>query len=81
MEEFNSIEELYKRLLPALRSKLKDFKKNNINSITEDNIWIYLSETKWKTSTNLLLSDMVSDILNSDIKKIDNYFMADEEII
>ncbi|MEG1597780.1 MAG: post-transcriptional regulator, partial [Bacilli bacterium] len=75
------IEELYKRLLPALRSKLKDFKKNNINSITEDNIWIYLSETKWKTSTNLLLSDMVSDILNSDIKKIDNYFMADEEII
>ncbi|MEG1900541.1 MAG: post-transcriptional regulator [Bacilli bacterium] len=81
MEEFNNIEELYKRLLPALRSKLKDFKKNNINSITEDNIWIYLSETKWKTSTNLLLSDMVSDILNSDIKKIDNYFMADEEII
>ena len=31
--KFNSLEELYKRLLPALRSKVKELKNNCFNYI------------------------------------------------
>ena len=32
---FTSIEELYKRVYPALKSKVKELKKNDINYIKE----------------------------------------------
>ena len=33
---FTSVEELYKRVYPALRSKVKEFKRNDINYIKEE---------------------------------------------
>lgn len=70
---FTSIEELYKRVYPALKSKVKELKKNDINYIKEEDIWNYLVELHWKKDKGLLLSDVVDDILNTENSVIDNY--------
>ena len=70
---FNSINELYNRILPALKIKQKLFEKNN-HMIGIDNIWLCLSETKWKHSINLTLYDIVNDIMTLDYKTILDYY-------
>lgn len=72
--EFNSVSELYNRLLPALRSKVTELKNNGYDYLNVNDVWNYLKDTRWQNSHNLTLSDMVSDILYSDNELIDAYF-------
>lgn len=70
--EFDNLEELKKRITPALKTKLKELKNNNYNLITTEDIWNYLIKYKWKTSKNLTLYDIINDILkinNDDIEE------------
>lgn len=71
--EFNSVEELYQRVFPALTSKVREFKRIKIDFIKEEDIWNYLIETKWKNGRGLELYNLVDDILNSDNKEIETY--------
>jgi hypothetical protein len=71
--EFKSLSELYARVLPALISKKSELKLSGINYIKEEDIWNYLKETKWVSTTNLSLSQMVSDIFNLDSYNIEKY--------
>ena len=71
--EFNNIKELYDRVYPALRSKVRELKKNKITYIKEVDIWNCLTQIKWKSTKGLLLSDIVDDILNIDNKIIEDY--------
>lgn len=71
--KFNSLEELYKRLLPALRSKVKELKNNGFNYIKEEDIWNYFKKIKWTNCKTLTLYDMVNDVLNTPNNKIDEY--------
>jgi len=64
--EFSSVEELKKRVMPALRVRRKELKRQNY-IITEDELWDYFSKNFWKRATNLSLSKMVDDILNQEI--------------
>lgn len=61
--KFNSIEELYRKLLPALTTKANDLKRNKINYLHEEDIWNYLRYTSWNKKNNLTLGEMVNDIL------------------
>lgn len=70
---FNNINELYKRVFPALKSKVKELNKNKIDYIKEVDIWNYLVESRWKSTKGLVLADIVDDILNTDNKKIEDY--------
>ena len=72
--EFNSLEELYNRLRPALNVKMSELEANGYGYLKQEDIWNYLKEKKWRNSHDLMLSDMVSDILNSDNALIDDYF-------
>ena len=72
--EFNSLAELYNRLRPALNAKMSELEANGYGYLKPEDIWNYLKEKKWKSSRDLMLSDMVSDILNSDNALIDAYF-------
>lgn len=72
--EFNSLEELYNRLRPALNVKLTDLKNNGYGYLKIEDIWNFLKEKKWRKSHDLSLNDMVSDILNCDNELIDDYF-------
>lgn len=73
MFEYKSKEELYQGLIPALNTRIKYLKKNKIDNLTKEDIWEYLSETKWKNSIDLTLADMVQDILHTDSNEILSY--------
>jgi hypothetical protein len=71
--KFNTLSELYSRLKPALYSKNLEFKRRNINYIKEEDIWNYLVNYVWINKINLDMFEMVKDIFDLDIIKIDNY--------
>lgn len=71
--EFNSKEELYERVLPALKIKVKEIKRLGNSKITCLEVWNHLIETNWKSGNNLMLLDIVNDILCLDSNKfLDN---------
>lgn len=70
---FKSLNELYIRVRPAIRSKIAEFERQNIGYIKENDIWNYLRKTNWNQKQNLELCDMISDIMALDLKEIDNY--------
>ena len=65
--EFQSIKELYERVMPALRVRKRLLLKKGIN-VSEKQIFEYLSKEKWSKGYNITLNDIVSDIINCDIK-------------
>lgn len=71
--EFESLEELYKRIKPALITKRNEMHRDGFIYIKEEDIWNYLKEIKWKNSKNLSLYEMTSDILNTENVIIDSY--------
>lgn len=77
--KFNSLEELYNRLLPAMETKVNELKLSGISFITVDDIWNYLKLYKWSKSRDLTLSECVDDILNT---KDDEYkkYMKDKMV-
>ncbi len=73
MDEFQTVEELYERLKPALHTKREEMRRAGYEYVKSEDIWNYLKESIWKKATNLSLYQMVSDILNTDDVEIDAY--------
>lgn len=69
----NSQTELYKKVLPALRTKRHELMLNGIKIVKEIDIWNYNKEYNWKNAKNLTLASMVDDILNTNDKSYENY--------
>ena len=61
---FTSLDELKSRLMPALRLRKRELRKQN-PTVTEEDIWIYFASNYWKNASNLSLAKMVNDILNA----------------
>ena len=82
--EFSSLEELYKRVRTALKSKVDELQKYGNLSISKYDLWKCLIINKWRNETGLMLSDIVDDILNISFDEINSYYMKminDEEIL
>jgi len=71
--EFNSLQELFERIKPALITKQSEMRRNGYNYIRIEDIWNFFKEVKWTKASNLDLCDMVADILNTSDVMIDNY--------
>ncbi len=71
--KFTSLQDLYNRLKPALATRVREIKRENIPYVKEEDIWNYLKTYKWNRETNLTLIDMVNDILNISSYTIDEY--------
>lgn len=71
--KFSSLKDLYNSVLPALRCRCRELKRSGYVYIHEEDIWNYLKETKWTTSSNLTLFDMVSNILDTTINELESY--------
>ena len=71
--KFNTLEELYNKLLPALETRVSELKLNGISYIKKDDIWNYLRKSKWSMSTDLTLSACVDDILNTSEEEFKKY--------
>ena len=76
--DINNSVTLYKRLTPALNTKIRELKKSNIDYIRNEDIWNFLQKYKWKNS-NPSLDMMVDDILNIDNSKLD-YYVKEKKI-
>lgn len=72
-EKFASINELYKRLMPALQAKISELKRENIIFVDELDIWNYAMENIWKYKNDLRIYELVDDILNIDGIKLEVY--------
>lgn len=70
--KFRSLNELYKRLLPALRSKKKILHQKGYTYIYEEDIW-NCCKLSWSKRSNLELYNMVDDILNTKDEVFDRY--------
>ncbi|MBE6161317.1 MAG: hypothetical protein E7158_03775 [Firmicutes bacterium] len=68
--EIKSLKDLYRLLLPALRSKKKEMHELKHLYTTEEDIWNYMKDNTWQNATNLTLSDMADDILNTENDEI-----------
>ena len=64
--EFSNILELKKRVMPALKIRVKELRKKGYNC-NEDMLWNWFGRI-WKNSRDLTLSELVDDILNREIK-------------
>ena len=64
--QFNSLEELKIRLMPALRNRKRELKRKNV-ILTEEELWNFFVNNYWKKAINLSLAKMVDDILNQDV--------------
>lgn len=71
--EFTSLAQLYRKLLPAFKVKKRLILNSRYKHITNENIWTYLTETKWKEANNLSLPEMINDIITVDLEEINKY--------
>lgn len=71
--EFTTLEQLYRRIRPALTAKVNEMKRQGYSYIKEEDVWNYLKEVKWINSKNLLLFEMVRDVLNVENSIVDDY--------
>lgn len=63
--KYNTITELYNRLLPALKTKSDDLERNSKIKLTEKEIWDYLRYNYWCNKNRITLGEMVDDILST----------------
>jgi len=68
--EFTSLQQLYKKLIPAFNVKKRLILNSKYKDITNENIWLYLTETKWRQAKNLSLPEMINDIITVDLENI-----------
>lgn len=73
--KFKTLDELYKRLKPALYSKVDELKRKGLNYIKAEDIWNYLLESEWEKCENLSISQMTSDILYAQDYLLSSYVM------
>ena len=71
--KIKNLTQLFKRVKPALNSKLREINDMKIIYIKDKDIFDFLRETKWINATNLCLAEVVDDILNVDINKLNVY--------
>jgi len=68
--EYTSQLDLYNKLLPVFKVKKRLIQYSKYKHITNENIWFYLIETKWKKAHNLTISEIVNDIITLDLEEI-----------
>ncbi len=72
---FKTIDDLYKRLKPALYSKVVELKRMGLDYIKEEDIFNYLLESSWSKKDNLSISELTNEILYLDKNLITSYVM------
>lgn len=76
MDGFSSLEELYNRVKPALKCKVKDLNRTNIYYIHESDVFNYLKNTLWVKKNNLTLGEIVNDIMTTSNAELEAYVQS-----
>ncbi len=73
MDGFSSLEELYNRVKPALKSKVMDLKRVGVNYVQETDVWNYLRTNIWCKKNGLTLGEVVNDIMTVSNNELETY--------
>lgn len=73
--DYSSEKELFNDLKGALKVKLRTIKEK-YDYISMLDIWNYLKLNKWRYDQNLTISEMVNDIIDVDIIKVDTFIKS-----
>ncbi len=73
MDGFSTQEELYERVKPTLKSRVKDLKRIGINYVQDADVWNYLKNNVWGKKSNLTLGEMVNDIMTVGNSELESY--------
>lgn len=71
--KFDTLTDLYIRILPALKSKKKELKLKGLNYIQEEDIWNFLKNFKWAEAKSLDLGTIVNDIFDINENQLNEY--------
>lgn len=66
--KYRTQNELYMKVLPALKTKKNEMIREGIRLVKEIDLWEYNKEYNWKRAGGLTLASIVNDILNTDSK-------------
>lgn len=72
-EQFQTQQQLFLKVHPALSSKQNEMLRMGYTNVTEEDIWNYLVTYKWVHETGLTLAQIVSDILHADNNVVYEY--------
>ena len=71
--KFNSQNELFIKVKPALRTKKNELVRNGIKIVNEIDIWEYNKIYNWRKAKGLTLASLVNDILNTEDKLYEEF--------
>lgn len=74
--KINNQKDLYRKLLPALRTKKHELILKGIKIVREVDIWNYNKDHNWMFARGLTVAGMVDDILNTSDKDYEEYVLA-----
>lgn len=72
---FTTQNELYRKVLPALKTKKNEMYREGIRCVKEIDLWEYHKEFTWRKAKGLTLASIVNDILNTDSKLYEDYIV------
>lgn len=73
--KFTTQNELYMKVLPALKTKKNEMTREGIKLVREIDLWEYHKEFTWKRAKGLTLASIVNDILNTDSRVYEDYIV------
>lgn len=76
MDGFSNAEELYKKVKPALKSKIKDLTRVGVNYVQKADVWNYLKNNVWCKKVNLTLGEVVNDIMTVSNEELEYYVQS-----
>ena len=77
--KFSNQNELYLKVLPALKTNKNEMKREGFKMVKEIDLWEYNKEYNWKRAKGLTLASIVNDILNTDSKLYQEYIIKKYE--
>lgn len=73
--KFNTQNELFNKVKPALRTKKNELIRNGIKFVSEIDIWEYNKYHNWRKAKGLTLASIVNDILNTNDREYEEYVL------
>ncbi len=68
-------QELYQKILPALKTKISNLKEFGYEYITEEDVLKYLIENVWEEDKEMAIDEIIADILNTPNYLIKDYLI------
>lgn len=73
--KFTTQNELYIKVLPALKTKKNEMVRSGFRFVKEIDLWEYHKEHTWRRAKGLTLASIVNDILNTENKLYEDYIV------